>query len=83
MITRVCGCVQGLRDDLLPYMLTAHMDVVVVDKDKWTHDPWGGQITTDPATGETHIWGRGSFDNKAGVMVSMERGDRGLTLVLV
>ncbi len=55
-------------------MLTAHIDVVPVDKKKWTHDPWGGHILKDKATGETNIWGRGALDNKAGVMVSVREG---------
>lgn len=60
--------IKGLHDDLVPYMLTGHIDVVPVAKDKWTHDPWGGHILKDSATGESYIWGRGALDNKAGVM---------------
>uniref|UniRef100_A0A0P4W049 Peptidase M20 dimerisation domain-containing protein n=2 Tax=Scylla olivacea TaxID=85551 RepID=A0A0P4W049_SCYOL len=67
--------VKGAQDDFMPYLLMGHMDVVPVDKEKWTHDPWGGLILPDPSTGESYIWGRGAIDNKVaviGIMSALE-----------
>lgn len=41
-----------------PLLLSGHVDVVPVERDKWTHDPFGGEIIN----GE--IWGRGTLDMK-------------------
>jgi acetylornithine deacetylase/succinyl-diaminopimelate desuccinylase-like protein len=41
-----------------PLLLSGHVDVVPVERDKWTHDPFGGEIIN----GE--IWGRGTADMK-------------------
>nr|XP_045622748.1 N-fatty-acyl-amino acid synthase/hydrolase PM20D1-like isoform X1 [Procambarus clarkii]XP_045622749.1 N-fatty-acyl-amino acid synthase/hydrolase PM20D1-like isoform X1 [Procambarus clarkii]XP_045622750.1 N-fatty-acyl-amino acid synthase/hydrolase PM20D1-like isoform X1 [Procambarus clarkii]XP_045622751.1 N-fatty-acyl-amino acid synthase/hydrolase PM20D1-like isoform X1 [Procambarus clarkii]XP_045622752.1 N-fatty-acyl-amino acid synthase/hydrolase PM20D1-like isoform X1 [Procambarus clarkii] len=60
--------VTGGSPELKPYLLMGHIDVVPVDEDKWTHDPWGGLILPDPVTGTKYIWGRGAIDNKLGVM---------------
>jgi acetylornithine deacetylase/succinyl-diaminopimelate desuccinylase-like protein len=53
-----------------PLMLSGHLDVVPVERDRWTHDPFGA---------EEHdgcIWGRGAVDMKN--MLAMS-----LTVVLV
>ena len=41
-----------------PLMLMAHSDVVSVEPDKWTHDPFGGEIV------DGQVWGRGAVDTK-------------------
>ncbi len=41
-----------------PLLLNAHLDVVPVDRDKWTHDPFGA-VEADGC-----IWGRGAIDMK-------------------
>lgn len=41
-----------------PLMLMAHSDVVSVEPEKWTHDPFSGDI----ANGQ--VWGRGAVDTK-------------------
>ncbi|XP_045121424.1 N-fatty-acyl-amino acid synthase/hydrolase PM20D1-like isoform X2 [Portunus trituberculatus] len=67
--------VKGAQDDFMPYLLMGHMDVVPVDREKWTHDPWGGFILPDPSSGESYIWGRGAIDNKVaviGIMSALE-----------
>ena len=50
--------------------LTGHVDVVPVEsEERWTHDPWGGELA------EGRMWGRGAGDMKAGVaayLVAME-----------
>ncbi len=54
-----------------PLLLNGHLDVVPVDRDAWTHDPFGA---------EEHdgcIWGRGAIDMKN--MVAMSA----MTLVLL
>jgi acetylornithine deacetylase/succinyl-diaminopimelate desuccinylase-like protein len=48
-----------------PLMLSGHLDVVPVERDRWTHDPFGA---------EEHdgcIWGRGAIDMKNMVAMSL------------
>ncbi|GKU77865.1 M20/M25/M40 family metallo-hydrolase [Paenibacillus sp. L3-i20] len=44
-----------------PLLLYGHVDVVGVDKQVWSHDPFGGEIH------DGYIWGRGSLDMKGGI----------------
>ena len=37
--------------------LMGHTDVVPVSPEGWTHDPFGGELITDPA-GTAEVWGR-------------------------
>jgi acetylornithine deacetylase/succinyl-diaminopimelate desuccinylase-like protein len=41
-----------------PVMLLAHMDVVGVERDKWSHDPFGGIVEGG------YLYGRGAIDDK-------------------
>jgi acetylornithine deacetylase/succinyl-diaminopimelate desuccinylase-like protein len=41
-----------------PLLLHAHLDVVPVERDKWKHDPFGGEIH------DGYLWGRGAIDMK-------------------
>jgi acetylornithine deacetylase len=42
--------------------LSGHVDVVPVEaEERWTHDPWGGEIAGG------RLWGRGAGDMKSGV----------------
>ncbi len=41
-----------------PILLMGHTDVVSVERDKWEHDPFGGELIDD------YIWGRGALDMK-------------------
>lgn len=41
-----------------PLLLMSHTDVVPVERDKWTHDPFGGEIV------DGFIYGRGALDMK-------------------
>ncbi|MBC7672950.1 MAG: M20/M25/M40 family metallo-hydrolase, partial [Polaromonas sp.] len=53
-----------------PVLITAHMDVVGVDRDAWTHDPFGGD------TDDGYLYGRGAIDDKgmlAVLLVAMLR----------
>ncbi len=47
--------------------LMGHTDVVPVSPDGWRRDPFGAELTPDPATGDLNgpgaeIWGRGAVD---------------------
>lgn len=59
----------GSDSSLKPILLMAHLDVVpVVDetRENWSRDPFGGEIVNDT------IWGRGTIDDKIGVIGIME-----------
>lgn len=47
-----------------PLMLAAHLDVVPVERDKWRHDPFGGEIH------DGYLWGRGAIDMKQMAVMS-------------
>ncbi|KAJ7154548.1 hypothetical protein C8R46DRAFT_960568 [Mycena filopes] len=56
---------QGSDASLKPLLLMSHYDVVPVaplSADQWTHPPYSGHFD-----GES-VWGRGSWDDKAGVI---------------
>src|SRR5579863_7548935 len=46
-----------------PVLLAAHADVVGVERDKWTLDPFGGVIQ------DGYVYGRGAIDFKGGIAV--------------
>jgi acetylornithine deacetylase/succinyl-diaminopimelate desuccinylase-like protein len=46
-----------------PVLLAAHADVVGVEREKWTVDPFAGVIKED------HVYGRGAIDFKGGMAV--------------
>ena len=46
-----------------PVLLAAHADVVGVERDKWTVDPFAGVIK------DGHVYGRGAIDFKGGMAV--------------
>jgi len=48
-----------------PLLLAGHVDVVPVDRAKWTHDPFGGEIDAG------YLWGRGAVDMKNMVVQCM------------
>jgi acetylornithine deacetylase/succinyl-diaminopimelate desuccinylase-like protein len=41
-----------------PFLLSGHVDVVPVEKERWTHDPFGGEVI------DGMVWGRGALDMK-------------------
>ena len=43
---------------LRPLLLYNHLDVVPVEREHWTHDPFGGEIV------DGYVWGRGALDMK-------------------
>jgi len=48
-----------------PLLLTGHVDVVPVDREKWTQDPFGGEIVNG------YLYGRGAIDMKNMVTMCM------------
>ena len=62
---------QGSNPKLDPFMLTSHLDVVPVDEERWSRDPFLGEVVIDSVTGLEVIWGRGAIDDKGGVIVSL------------
>src|SRR5215469_15268209 len=62
--------VARLRSSAVPdpskaLLLVAHLDVVGVDKSKWTVDPFGGVVK------DGYVWGRGSIDDKSMVAANL------------
>lgn len=60
---------QGSNSQLKPGILMGHLDVVpVIEENRkyWKADPFGGEVIKDT------IWGRGSIDDKIGVIGLME-----------
>lgn len=49
------------NEDAPPLLLYGHVDVVGVDKQAWSRDPFGGEIH------DGFVWGRGALDMKSGV----------------
>jgi acetylornithine deacetylase/succinyl-diaminopimelate desuccinylase-like protein len=49
-----------------PVLLAAHADVVGVERDRWTVDPFAGVIR------DGYVWGRGAIDFKGGMAVFAE-----------
>jgi carboxypeptidase PM20D1 len=59
----------GSNPDLQPVLFMAHMDVVPVQEDtlaEWTHPPFDGVVA------DGMVWGRGSVDDKVGVIGLLE-----------
>ena len=62
-------CWQGSNPELLPILMTAHLDVVPADPstiDQWEHPPFSGGMDGE------YIWGRGALDIKSQVMALLE-----------
>jgi acetylornithine deacetylase/succinyl-diaminopimelate desuccinylase-like protein len=62
--------VARLRSSAVPdpskaLLLVAHMDVVGVERNKWSVDPFGGVIK------DGYLWGRGSIDDKSMVAANL------------
>jgi len=60
---------RGSDPRLKPVLFMSHMDVVPVEsvsRSAWTEEPLGGRVA------DGIIWGRGTLDNKQGVMALME-----------
>ncbi len=65
----VIGTIEGARSGCL--VLDGHVDVVSEgDRDRWTHDPWGGGIDGG------FLYGRGATDMKGAVAAMVVAGAR-------
>ncbi|BAT58152.1 succinyl-diaminopimelate desuccinylase [Variibacter gotjawalensis] len=64
---------EGANASAKPVLLMSHMDVVPGEvpfaSRKWTHPPFGGVIA------DGYIWGRGTWDDKAGVIGILEAAE--------
>lgn len=63
----------GQNPQLPPYLLLAHQDVVPVEpgtESRWEHPPFSGAIA------DGYIWGRGTLDDKNGVIGILEAAER-------
>ena len=49
----------------LPVLLLAHMDVVGVERDAWTRNPFGGEVI------DGYVYGRGAIDDKGMLTVNL------------
>ncbi len=49
-----------------PLLLSGHVDVVPVERERWSHDPFGGEVI------DGMVWGRGSLDMKGFVAMYLE-----------
>lgn len=69
----------AIADPSKALLLVAHMDVVGVDRNKWTVDPFGGVIK------DGYLYGRGSIDDKGmlaanlAAFIALKRGSVHLT----
>lgn len=64
---------KGTNQNILPVGLTSHYDVVPVlagTENKWTHNPFSGKIA------DGKIWGRGTLDDKIGVIGILEAAEQ-------
>ena len=65
----------AVADPSRALLLVAHMDVVGVDRSKWSVDPFGGIIK------DGYLWGRGSLDDKSmlaanlAAFIALKRGN--------
>lgn len=62
----------GSDPDLQPILFTAHMDVVPIEpgtEGDWEHPPFAGVVA------DGRIYGRGSLDNKQGVLGNLEAAE--------
>ena len=64
---------EGSNPDLKPVILMAHLDVVPVIEENlpdWKHPPFAGKVVNDT------LWGRGTIDDKIGVIGLLEATER-------
>ena len=49
-----------------PLLLMSHLDVVPASAERWTHDPFGGEVV------DGYVWGRGAIDMKHTVAMELQ-----------
>jgi len=62
---------EGTDAGLNPILLMAHQDVVPISgtEQDWQHPPFSGQVA------EGYVWGRGTLDDKSGVLGTLEAAE--------
>ena len=60
VVARVAG-----RGEAPPLLLQGHIDVVTIHGQRWSQDPFGGEIV------DGNVWGRGAVDMKGGVAMML------------
>jgi acetylornithine deacetylase/succinyl-diaminopimelate desuccinylase-like protein len=53
--------IEGRNPDAPALLLMGHTDVVPVNRDGWSRDPFGGELVTNEQ-GSAEVWGRGAVD---------------------
>jgi carboxypeptidase PM20D1 len=61
---------QGKNKKLAPLLLAAHLDVVPARAERWSHNPWSGDIA------DGYVYGRGALDDKANVLGILEAAEQ-------
>ena len=61
LIARIEG-----RGEAPPFLMHAHVDVVPTTDQRWTHDPFGGELI------DGYVWGRGALDMKSGAVMMVD-----------
>jgi succinyl-diaminopimelate desuccinylase len=56
----------GEEPDRPTLIVNGHLDVVPINPDGWTRDPFGGEIA------DGRVWGRGTADMKGGIAAAIE-----------
>lgn len=70
--------VRGADEALEPALLMSHMDVVPVpdsDLDRWDREPFAGHVVRDELEGRSYLYGRGTMDDKMGVLSILEAAE--------
>ncbi len=49
-----------------PFLMSGHVDVVPVEREHWSHDPFGGEVINGA------VWGRGALDMKGFVAMYLQ-----------
>jgi acetylornithine deacetylase/succinyl-diaminopimelate desuccinylase-like protein len=49
-----------------PFLMSGHLDVVPVEREHWSHDPFGGEVV------DGAVWGRGALDMKGFVAMYLQ-----------
>jgi len=60
---------RGIDSTLLPLLLMGHLDVVPADSARWSYPPFSGAIAAG------YVWGRGTLDDKVGVLGVLEAAE--------
>ncbi|MDR1785857.1 MAG: M20/M25/M40 family metallo-hydrolase [Spirochaetaceae bacterium] len=73
LVYRWPGAASAGRDGRGPVLFLSHYDVVPAETEKWTVDPFGGDLRDEP--GGPYVYGRGALDMKNILMALMESAE--------